>query len=95
MEVHSIYAGGIATAAIAAQRVERPVGDLRLMTDEIQLMVDENIVPPGNLFFSDYLSPSEKRILIDTGKIGEAMIRNRLENTEISEDERQMLEDFV
>lgn len=95
IEVHSIYAGGVATAAIAAQRVERPVGDLRLMTDEIQLMVDENIVPPGNLFFSDYLSPPEKRILIDTGKIGEAMIRNRLENTEISEDERQMLEDFV
>jgi hypothetical protein len=95
MEVHSIYAGGIATEAFAITRLERPIGDLRLMIDEIHMIVDENIVPPGNLFFSDYLLPEEKRYLIDSGKINEATIRNRLQNSEISEDERQMLEDFV
>lgn len=95
MEVHSIYAGGIVTADIAMSRIERPNGDLRTMVEEVQLIVDENIVPPGNLFFSDYLLPNEKRYLIEAGKVDHGMIRNRLQNEEISEDERQMLEDFT
>ena len=95
MEVHSVYAGGIATEAFATERVQSPIGDLRTMIDEIHMIVDEEVVPPGNLFFLDNLLPDEKRYLIDTGKIDDMMIRNRLQNTEISEDERQMLEDFI
>lgn len=95
MEIHSIYAGGIATEAFATARIEAPIGELRLMVDELQMMIDEEVVPPGNLFFSDYPLPAEKQILIDMGKVDAAMIRNRLENTEISEDERQMLEDHI
>lgn len=95
MEVHSIYAGGIVTPEIALARIERPIGDLRMMVEEIQLVVEEDMVPAGNLFFSDYLLPDEKRHLIEAGKVDHGMIRNRLQNEEISEDERQMLEDFV
>ncbi len=95
MEIHSIYAGGIATEAFATARIEAPIGELRLMVDELQMMIDEEVVPPGNLFFSDYPLPAEKQILIDMGKVDAAMIRNRLENTEISEDKRQMLEDHI
>ena len=95
MEMHSIYTGGIATEEFATARIEAPIGELRLMVDELQMMIDGEVVPPGNLFFSDYLLPAEKRILIDSGKVDESMIKNRLQNTEISEDERQMLEDFI
>ena len=66
-----------------------------MMIDEIQMIVDEEVVPPGNLFFLDNLLPDEKRYLIDAGKIDDMMIRNRLQNTDISEDERQKLEDFI
>ena len=95
MEIHSIYTGGIATADMISARIEAPIGDMRLIADEVQLIVDSEFMPAGNLFFSDALLPAEKRTLIDDGHIDQAMIKNRLSNEEISEDERQMLEDFV
>ena len=95
MEVHSIYTGGIATPEMVASRVEAPIGDMRLIADEVQLIVESEIIPAGNLFFSEDVLPAEKKLLIDDGHIDQAMITNRLKNEEISEDERQMLEDFV
>lgn len=95
MEVHSIYQGGIATPEFVMQRMESPIGDLRTMIEEIQMVMENELVPPGNLFFSDYLLPAEKQVLLQTGGIDAAMIQNRLANAEISEDERQMLEDFA
>lgn len=95
MEVHSVYTGGIATADFVTRRMAEPIGDLRVLIEEIQLVVASELVPPGNLFFSDDLLPAEKRYLIEQGDIDQAMIENRLSNGEISEDERQMLEDFV
>lgn len=94
MELHSIYAGGIATPEFAQTRVALPGGHLRAMVKEVGMMVDCGVLPPGNLFFSEYLLPVEKRLLIEGGHIDAAMVQNRLQNSEISEDERQMLEDF-
>jgi hypothetical protein len=95
MELHSIYSGGVATGELVNQRLEAPIGDLRVMVEEIQMIVDAELLPPGNLFFSDDLLPVEKKFLIENGDIDQAMIQNRLNNVEISEDERQMLEDFA
>ena len=95
MEVHSIYAGGVADADFILKRIESPIGGLREMIDEIQMVIEADLVPASNLFFSDYLLPSETRALIDAEKIDKAMIANRLANEEISEDERQVLEDYV
>jgi hypothetical protein len=95
MEVHAIYAGGLATPEFVARRLSRPIGDLRMLIEEVPMIVRHALVPPGNLFFSDDLLPGEKRHLIENGHVEPAMIANRLQNSEISEDERQMLEDFV
>ncbi len=95
MEVHSIYSGGIATPEFVNQRIEAPIGDLRQMIDEINMIVESGVVPASNLFFSDYLLPDEKRFLLDSGEVDRKMVENRLKNAEISEDERQMLEDFL
>lgn len=95
MEIHSIYTGGIATTDLAMARVAAPIGDLRTMIEEIQLITDASLVPASNLFFSDDLLPAEKRVLIDNGHIDQSMINNRLSNNDISEDERQLLEDYA
>ena len=95
MEVHSIYSAGIATAEFAAARIDAPIADLRLKVEEIPMIVEGGLVPVGNLFYSDSLLPAEKRYLIDGGLVDAEMIRNRLANPEIPEDERQMLEDFL
>ncbi|MGE0483259.1 MAG: hypothetical protein AB7Q81_03875 [Gammaproteobacteria bacterium] len=95
MEVHSIYSAGIATAEFAAARVAAPIADLRLKVEEVAMIVDGGLIPAGNLFYSDTLLPAEKRYLVERGLVDTAMIRNRLGNADISEDERQMLEDFL
>lgn len=95
MEVHAIYTAGIATKEFAEARLAASNPEMRLKSDEVQLMVSLGHVPPGNVFYADELLPVEKQLLIDHGEIDQAMIRNRLDNPEISEDERQMLEDAL
>ncbi|MGR8919918.1 MAG: hypothetical protein ACU85V_09875 [Gammaproteobacteria bacterium] len=95
MEVHSIYTGGLATPEFVSQRVEQPNGDLRMMIDEIQMILEQDIVPPAQLFFSDYLLPAEKQALLDSGQIERAMVEQRLADSDVSEDERQVLEDYL
>ncbi len=41
------------------------------------------------------ISPDEKKALINQKHISFDMIKNRLKNTKISADEREMLEEFV
>jgi len=95
MEVNAIYASGIATAEFAASRIASPIADLRQRIAEIRMIVEGDLLPPANLFYADALLPEEKRYLLESGLIGAPMIQNRLANPAISEDERQMLEDFI
>ena len=59
------------------------------------MIVDAALLPVGNLFFSDSLLPVEKKFLIDSGGVNDLMIRNRMQNTAITEDEREMLEAYI
>ena len=65
------------------------------MTDEIQMIVGESLIPPSNLFFLDSLLPEANKFLIDSGGVNDLMIRNRMQNTAITEDEREMLEAYI
>ena len=95
MEVHSVYASGIATEGFARQRVAQEIGQFRLLTDEIEMVVKQGLIPPSNLFFADSLEAREKQFLLDSGAVSDAMIRNRIQNTEISEQERDLLENYI
>jgi hypothetical protein len=95
MEIHAVYASGIATTAFAEQRAAQDIGRFRLLTDEIQMIVEQGLIPASNLFFTDSLLPDEKKFLIESGEINDAMIRNRLQNPEISAEERDLLEDCI
>lgn len=95
MEIHAVYAGGIATHQFAEMRVAQGIGRYRLMTDEIQMIVEDNLIPAANMFFLDSLLPEEKKFLIESGDVNELMIRNRIQNTDITEDERDMLEAYI
>jgi len=95
MEIHAVYAGGIATKIFAELRTSLEIGKYRLMTDEIKMIVQQELIPPSNLFFLDSLLADEKKWLIDAGGVNDLMIRNTMQNTSISDDEREMLEDYI
>ena len=97
MELHAIYNCSLADEEFVSTRwhsKNRALNDATgIHQDELRMIIDNKIVPAGNLFFSDELSPSEKLLLIESGEINISMIKNRMQNREISAAEREMLED--
>ncbi|MGR8947785.1 MAG: hypothetical protein ACU84Q_07050 [Gammaproteobacteria bacterium] len=97
MELHAIYNSDLADENFAEQRMSSKSRELanwtKIQQDELKLIIDSRIIPASNLFFSDTLTPEEKLLLIESGEINVAMIKNRMQNTEISPAERDMLED--
>ena len=95
MEIHSIYQSGIADKSFAEERIQKDIGKYRHMASELNEMIEAGIFPPSNFFFMESISPDEKRELIQQDHVSSDMIKNRLQNSKISADEREMLEEFV
>lgn len=95
MEIHAIYHAGIVDRDFAMRRIEQPIDKFRQMSGEIDVIIAMGLVPASNLFFSDALTADEKKALIDARHIDVNMIKNRLQNTAIPQDERDMLEDYL
>lgn len=95
MEVHSIYTAGIIDPDFASQRLKLKNGRFRILSDEVNAMIQSGLFPPSNLFFMDDLVPEEKKLLIENQQIPADMIKNRLQNKAISQDERELLETYL
>ena len=96
MEVHAIYTSGIADKDFAEKRINKPnIGKHRIIANELGVIVEAGLIPASNLFFMDSISPEEKKDLIDRKHISESMIKNRLQNQKISQEERDMLEEYI
>jgi hypothetical protein len=95
MEVHAIYTSGIVDKKFAEERLNKDIGKYRLMANETNMIIEAGYEHPSNLFFLATFSVDEKRDLIENKHISEDIIKNRLQNTHISDEEREMLEDFI
>lgn len=96
MEIHAIYTAGIADKNFAEKRINKKgIGTFRIMANELGVIVEAGLMPASNLFFMDSISPDEKKDLIDRKHIPESMIKNRLQNQKISQEERDMLEGYI
>jgi hypothetical protein len=95
MEIHSIYQSGIADKSFAEERIQKDIGKYRHMESELSEMINAEIFPPSNFFFMENITPDEKRELIQQEHVSSDMVKNRLQNSKISADERDMLEEFV
>jgi len=96
MEVHAIYSSGIADKAFAEQRINKKgIGKYRIIANEPVVIVEAGLLPASNMFFMDSISPDEKKDLIERKHIPESIIKNRLQNAKISQEERDMLESYI
>lgn len=95
MEIHAIYSARIVDKDFAEMRLEKKIGKFRLISNETQVIVEAGLVPPSNLFFMDTLLPEEKKALIETKHIDQDMVKNRLQNKHITDEERDMLEAYI
>lgn len=94
MEVHSIYTAGIVGKDFADYRLSRDIGRFREMANEVNIIVEAGLAHPSNLFFMDTLSHQERKNLIEGKHISQDMIKNRMQNKGISQEEREILEEY-
>ncbi|NNL99819.1 MAG: hypothetical protein HKO62_03640 [Gammaproteobacteria bacterium] len=92
IEVTALYASGIANPAFFAARLRDETAAYRLVTEEIIAAVESGLAPASNLFFGDELLGEEKLLLIEHKLIPGDMVRNRLANHDIDDEERAALE---
>lgn len=95
MEIHALYTAGIVDQSFAEYRISKEIGRFRIIANEVNMIIEAGFFPPSNLFFMDTISPEEKKELINKKHVNQDMIKNRLQNSNISQEEREMLEDYI
>jgi hypothetical protein len=91
-EMDSIYRDGIAAIEFAEARLAMPDNGFRSMLNEVQLIANARLIPPGDMFFRSSVLPQEKRRMIEQGMVPRNLISARLQDLSIDPEERRVLE---
>ncbi len=92
-EMRAIYNDGVATIEFAEKRLDRTDSGFRALLNEVMIITEARLIPVGDIFFRNSVLPQEKRRLITRGLISEELVRARLQDPDIPEAERRMLEE--
>jgi hypothetical protein len=65
----------------------------RTLLGEVQMIIENRIIPLGDIFFRNSILPEEKRRLIKHGLVPREVVRSRLESADLSALERRVLEE--
>lgn len=94
-EIRTIYSDGIAGIDFAEKRLDKLDSGFRALLNEVFIITENKIIPAGDIFFRDTILPEEKRKLLVKGLIPDDLIKARLEDEQISQRERKLLNDYL
>jgi hypothetical protein len=94
-EIRTVYNDGIADVDFAEERLNRSDSGFRALLNEVGIIIDARLIPAGDIFFRDSILPEEKRRLLARGLIPRDLIETRLNDENISADERAVLNEFM
>jgi len=94
-EIRTIYSDGIAGIDFAEKRLDKLDSGFRALLNEVFIITENKIIPAGEIFFRDTILPEEKRKLLVKGLIPDDLIKARLEDEQISQRERKLLNDYL
>jgi hypothetical protein len=94
-EMRAIYSDGVVGIDFVENRLELSDSGFRALLNEVTLIVENKIIPVGELFFRDSILPQEKRKLLNKGLIPRPLIETRLEDPNISDVEKKILYDYM
>ena len=92
-EMRSIYNDGVAQIDFAEERLSKTHSGFRALLNEVAIIVESRLIPIGDIFFRESILPEEKRRLMIRGLIPRDLVESRLEDRNIPEQERNVLED--
>ncbi|MEM7542367.1 MAG: hypothetical protein AAF384_12405 [Pseudomonadota bacterium] len=92
-EMKAIYNDGVAQIDFVERRLNRTNNGFRALINEVALIVESRIIPVGDIFFRENILPQEKRRLVARGLIPREIIESRMEEADVPEAERELLEE--
>ncbi len=94
-EMRAIYSDGIVGIDFVETRLNKSDSGFRALLNEVTLIVENKIIPAGDVFFRDTILPQEKRKLLNKGLIPRDLIETRLSDPNISDVEKKILYDHL
>jgi len=95
VEMKAVYADKIADIDFAEERLNNAESGFRALLNEACIITESRLIPVGDIFFRETILPEEKRKLLSKNLIPVELVESRLEEQNISQQERQMLNDFL
>ncbi len=94
-EMRTVYADRIADIDFVEYRLNNVENGFRALLNEACLVIESRLIPAGDIFFRKTILPEEKRKLLSKNLIPVALVESRLQDDDISQQEKQMLNDFL
>ena len=94
-EMRAIYSDGVVGIDFVETRLDKSDSGFRALLNEITLIVENKILPVGDVFFRETVLPQEKRKLLDKGLIPRDLIETRLCDPNITDVEKKILYDHL
>ncbi len=94
-EMRAIYSDGIVGIDFVETRLDKSDSGFRALLNEVTLIVENKIIPAGDVFFRESILPQEKRKLLNKGLIPRDLIETRLNDPDISDVEKKILYDHL
>lgn len=94
-EMRAIYSDEIVGIDFVESRLNQSDSGFRALLNEVTLIVENKIIPAGDIFFRDTILPQEKRKLLNKGLIPRNLIETRIEDPSISDVEKKILYDYM
>ncbi len=94
-EMRAIYSDGIVGIDFVETRLNKSDSGFRALLNEVTLIVENKIIPAGDVFFRETILPQEKRKLLNKGLIPKDLIETRLSDASISDVEKKILYDHL
>ena len=92
-EMRALYGSGLAHPAFVEGRLQQTDSGFRALLSEVTLIVENRIIPVGDIFFRDAILPEEKRRLIAHGLVPRSLVETRLTYPNLAPREQRMLEE--
>lgn len=94
-EIRAIYSDGIATIDFAKERLQQMDNGFRSLVNEVSMITENKLIPVGEVFFMDTILPEEKRRLLDRGLIPSELVKTRLQDRSIPDQESRILREYL
>jgi hypothetical protein len=94
-EMRAVYSLGIASIEFTEARLDKRDSGFRALLNEVTMIVENKLMPVGEIFFRDTILPQEKQKLLNKGLIPKELVQLRINESDINPEEKKVLNDYL